>query len=1473
MRPAPFSHTAVAVVSGLFVLALAVALPYISGVARASHAGGMDAMSIDMDVAGNTATSLGPRDNCVVAAPGATVTLDVTAQNIPVTNPMIGFTFVLTYPPAVASVTAGDPGFLLASTAGSSLLDASEPTPDTDGAYNGAAIDLSTPDAAEVGSGVLMRITMPVHPQAPAGQYILGLTFAAHADPQNEVRPPDVLNHAYLAVNSSCENLPTLTPTPAQTPTPTPQPISARFGIDHNGAPPDINPGPALVPPGQSGSVSVVTVAPPSGLGFWDVLLTYDSAILDALSCSPAPQSVCNVDAGVNQVALSGATVAGVFGSANLMDVVFQAVGVDGQCSPLTVIVTAVGDPLGNPVGSVVQGGNVCVGSGPPGAAVVGIDHNGPPADINPGPAFAPAGQNATVAVAATAPTGGIGALDVLVTYDPAVLTAVSCVPAPNAVCNANASPNRVALSFVSLAGMFGTAGLADFVFHVGAASTGCSPLDVTVTAAGDPTGSSIGAISQDGMICVGVPPSPTPQPTTTPPPPVPGVPPFDPGGVVCLETLETAARCDGDASPAAASDIRNTLCLGWNLDCTVRDVPVLDSNFSGTVSFVSPGFAVPAGGDLPIGAIAGSLATQTTLGLINNPCNSSLAVSFTFLNASTNPNDVIFWDQPDSLAADSNANGVPDGADRYPAFLNPIFSGAEPRARLFGITLVQGIFVVVNFVVLEPGATVLTPEGPLSFDPALGHPVFAILQDPTSPIGPSVISDFCAPFLADNVTLGLTMDNPCTPVPITGANCPGPGPIRQNAGYPFLPCENINFADEDGDGKVNDGCPTVNNVAESGVQCDNNISDDFEDASINDGCPQVGDVSEGSRIPGACVGGDEGGCIQRANPGATGAFTFAVLTESQRDADGDGIENNLDPCALIPNPEWNPRAFDPANDPDNDGLPNACDPAPNSPGLQTPQTCPLGATGNDEDQDCYSNRLDNCPNVNQLFDGFPTNFDFDFDAIGDLCDPQPETPNGGKASVCMFFDVLVGQAGPPAPPVIDRNGPDCATVPCAPPANDAINDAAAFSEIPFSDQLSTLCATPAPDDPGCFGTGATVWYSFSAPATQRIKADTFGSSYDTTISAYTGSPGALTQIACNDDSGSLQSAVVFQAEAGTTYYLMVGSFANGPGGSLAFNVGEGPPPLEIDVEIAGRGTVIPKDGVATVSGTLTCSQPAFVDISGSLEQQAGRATINGFFFETVECDSYLAWSATIQPENGRLVGGPASVSVFAIGFGQFEIAEDEASAAVRLRGQRPPEPRATRCPRDGNLGFESGTVNTNAIPCWTVADIGPGTWCNQAGTSAPEGPCLGSFAPVEPPPDGTQAAMTGQEGAGAHVLFACGTLRSGVVGFQLYLNNLAGVFVTAPALDPFSEPNQQFRADLVSRSAVDADPFTVAPGDVLMNLYQTQPGDPPVSGYVPVAADAGAFVGQDLCLRFAEVDNQFFLHAGVDAVNITLRR
>jgi hypothetical protein len=133
---------------------------------------------------------------------------------------------------------------------------------------------------------------------------------------------------------------------------------------------------------------------------------------------------------------------------------------------------------------------------------------------------------------------------------------------------------------------------------------------------------------------------------------------------------------------------------------------------------------------------------------------------------------------------------------------------------------------------------------------------------------------------------------------------------------------------------------------------------------------------------------------------------------------------------------------------------------------------------------------------------------------------------------------------------------------------------------------------------------------------------------------------------------------------------------------------------------------------------------------------------------------------------------------------------------------------------------------------------------------------------------------MTDAAGPGSHVLYQDFVVPVGPgfyqAGFTLFLNS--GDAFRNPATLDFSTPtlNQQARVDILTTAA---DPFSVAGGDVLQNLYQTVPADPQVSGYTNRVADVSALFqahqGQTLRLRFAEVDNFFFLNLGVDNVFI----
>jgi hypothetical protein len=252
------------------------------------------------------------------------------------------------------------------------------------------------------------------------------------------------------------------------------------------------------------------------------------------------------------------------------------------------------------------------------------------------------------------------------------------------------------------------------------------------------------------------------------------------------------------------------------------------------------------------------------------------------------------------------------------------------------------------------------------------------------------------------------------------------------------------------------------------------------------------------------------------------------------------------------------------------------------------------------------------------------------------------------------------------------------------PPPNDDFNSPTVIPSMPFSTSQNVTNATTASDDPFCVGRTQTVWFSFTPTVNMRLEANTFGSNYDTTLSVYTGARGALNQLACNDDSnGSLQSRVQFDAVAGTTYFFMVSSFSFFPVSSanLTFNLVPAPPPLSIAPSVTQFGSVDPTTGAATISGFVSCTQPAFVTISGQLKQSHGGTPLSGFFSVFVPCNGTTPWSANIQTTvalfHGRsaalFTGGKADVtgSSSAFDFENGVFVQRNFAVTITLRGKQ----------------------------------------------------------------------------------------------------------------------------------------------------------------------------------------------------------
>ena len=386
----------------------------------------------------------------------------------------------------------------------------------------------------------------------------------------------------------------------------------------------------------------------------------------------------------------------------------------------------------------------------------------------------------------------------------------------------------------------------------------------------------------------------------------------FDPCG--SFEVASTA--------PGVSADITSILGIGIGPDCIFRtaDDDRAKYNFGGIVTFTPEEWGVAAGDDLPAGTKIGTLSGDTVLGLFNNTCRTELFANFDLLNGSIDISQTISPKPPgeanrlSTLADDSNGNGIPDGAEKWPAYLTDTFDFLDLpstlHARIYGqnTTAVPGDTVIFNFLIFKPGTQVseLVP-----IDPRLGYPSVTVLNDPTAPASPKdPINDFCAPTAERTTLLG---------------------------------------------------------TAESG--------DAF-----------------------------------RTTPTTDGAYPFVLFATSQRDADGDGIENRLDTCAYTTDPDWNPRDAAPIQNPgdkDGDLIPDSCDPFPEEGSLCTAET---GLSLTDEDCDGWMNGADNCPLVPN-----PDQEDTDSDDIGDACDQNPTVPDGEVILVCRVTVVQVGAGGTPA--------------------------------------------------------------------------------------------------------------------------------------------------------------------------------------------------------------------------------------------------------------------------------------------------------------------------------------------------------------------------------------------------------------------------------------------------------------------------
>lgn len=328
------------------------------------------------------------------------------------------------------------------------------------------------------------------------------------------------------------------------------------------------------------------------------------------------------------------------------------------------------------------------------------------------------------------------------------------------------------------------------------------------------------------------------------------------------------------DDTAGVSSDIRTTFRL-----------PKGDVQAERIIMFLPRDWGIAVDENLPGGAVVGDLTANVTVGRENGPCDSSLEAKFQLMDAATNLQDNVPYDDQFEVGE----VGLPSGVERYPDYLTRIFhepvnnNVLQPMVRLYGQTEDAGVPISFNLLVFEPGAVIKEPSGRIiGTDPRQGYPMVPVWQDEGDSNAnrePSPITDWCTPVEAELTVFGTSRDNETTAADESGFD------VRTNprGGYYSFVTLAVSQRDADNDSYENalDACPFAENEGDPRE-------------------PGSGD-SDGDGLDDACDPDD---------------------LSADEDADGDGYLNREDNCPR----KANGQDGDNQADVDFDDIGDACD-------------------------------------------------------------------------------------------------------------------------------------------------------------------------------------------------------------------------------------------------------------------------------------------------------------------------------------------------------------------------------------------------------------------------------------------------------------------------------------------------------------------------------------------------------------------
>jgi hypothetical protein len=385
--------------------------------------------------------------------------------------------------------------------------------------------------------------------------------------------------------------------------------------------------------------------------------------------------------------------------------------------------------------------------------------------------------------------------------------------------------------------------------------------------------------------------------------------------------------------------------------------------NFSSVInSTPAAAFVAPSPGATGFGAahpqigdIVGSLASTSTLGLTNGNCTSTLNPSFTFFAATVDNSSGNLINPIPQASVASPSRGVlenlwTDDASA-PTSALPAGTGTTSTPPVNGLPAqVERYPSYLN--------TLFTPDGGSPVKPHARYAGAALVS------GTTVILNLVI-FENNALANAFTPPHPFSDLKNTGYTSIA---VLQDPTQPAAP------------GAITDFCAPLTSTTplfgESRINPCNGVTT----------APCNTETGINAPTPGASTTRD-----RYRNPGTAGAYFFVSFHQSQRDADGDGKENQIDACP------WHTDNFNiktgSGNDPDADKIPGP----PTAPGNGTGCDASSNPGFSDQDGDGWDNAGDNCAQASNA-----TNVDSEVgqayttaasrggprsDGIGDACD------------------------------------------------------------------------------------------------------------------------------------------------------------------------------------------------------------------------------------------------------------------------------------------------------------------------------------------------------------------------------------------------------------------------------------------------------------------------------------------------------